>query len=98
NDVYTAIVRVNQPSPVEDFKVDIKSANPTELDLQWETVWESTFGKTLNQNDFMLEVYRNNVLIQTFAPNTESFTDAGLEPFQKYDYKIRAVSETDSSI
>lgn len=98
NDVYSAIIRVDQPSPVENFKADIIPNNPTELELSWKTVWESSFGKQLNKDDFSLELYKNNQLIQTFGPNTEKYTDIGLTPFDRYDYKIRAVSDNDSSL
>ncbi|MFN3196335.1 MAG: T9SS type A sorting domain-containing protein [Chlorobiota bacterium] len=98
NDVYSAIIRVDQPSPVNNFTVNIIPSDPRQLQLDWETVWESSFGRQLNQNDFMLELYRDDVLLEELSPNTESYTDNGLTPFQRYDYKLRAVSENDSSI
>ncbi len=98
NDVYSAIIRVDQPSPVEDFKVKVVPSDPTQLNLNWKTVLESSMGKKLNNEDFELQLFRNNVLIQTLSPDSEGITDIGLTPYQRYDYKIRAKSENDSSI
>lgn len=98
NDVYSAIIRVDQPSPVDDFKVAVVPNDPTQLNLNWTTVWESSFGKKLNKDDFELQVYRDNALIQTLSPDSDGLTDMGLTPYQRYDYKIRAKSDNDSSI
>lgn len=98
NDVYSAIIRVDQPSPVEDFRASVIPNDPTQLNLNWTTVWESSFGKKLNKEDFELELYRNDLLIKTLTPEKEGVTDMGLTPYQRYDYKIRAKSENDSSI
>lgn len=115
NDVYSAIIRVDQPSPVDDFKVSIIPNDPTQLNLNWTTVsegafgiapnsdvpervWKSSFGKNLSVDDFEIQLFRDDVLIQTLSPEDEGFTDVGLTPYQRYDYKIRAKSENDSSI
>ena len=98
NDVYSAIIRVDQPSPVENFTASIKPDKPKQLELSWNTVWESSFGKELNKSDFDLELFRDGSLIQTLSADTESYIDNGLTPFQRYDYKIRAKSINDSSI
>lgn len=98
NDVYSAIIRVDQPSPVNDFKVAVVPNDPTQLNLNWTTVWESSFGKQLNKEDFELQVFRDNALIQTLSPDSDGLTDMGLTPYQRYDYKIRAKSDNDSSI
>lgn len=98
NDVYSAIIRVDQPSPVDNFKVNIIPEDPNKLQLNWKTVWESSFGKALNKEDFSLELYKNEVLLETLSSDTESYTDTGLTAFERYDYSIRAVSKNDSSI
>ncbi|MEZ4723794.1 MAG: T9SS type A sorting domain-containing protein [Candidatus Kapaibacterium sp.] len=98
NDVYSAIIRVDQPSPVNDLTVSIIPNDPTKLNLSWTTVLESSFGKQLQKEDFNLQLFRDDVLIKTLSPEDEVFTDTGLTPYQRYDYKIRAKSENDSSI
>lgn len=98
NDVYSAIIRVDQPSPVEDFKANIRPDKPTQLELVWNTVWESSFGKKLNKSDFELELYKDGVFLITLSADTQSYIDEPLTPYQRYDYKIRAKSVNDSSI
>lgn len=98
NDIYSAIIRVDQPSPVESFTAAINPDKPRQLELSWNTIWESSFGKKLNKSDFDLELYRDGALIQTLDADTESYIDNGLTAYQRYDYKIRAKSVNDSSI
>lgn len=98
NDVYSAIIRVDQPSPVENFVAEINPNKPKQLELSWTTILESSFGKELSKGDFDLELYRDGALIQTVDSDTESYTDEGLTAYQRYDYKIRAKSVNDSSI
>lgn len=98
NDVYTAIVNVNAPSPVENFEVKLEASEPEKLFLNWEVVFESSFGKPLQSSDFNLELFRDNELITTLSPDISTYTDENLTAFQEYTYKIRAVNDKDSSI
>lgn len=98
NDVYTAIVNTKAPNSPKNFVVAINPEMPDRLNLSWEPDYQSTFSKTLSASEISFEVYRNNTYLKTFSGSTKNFIDSNLTPFTRYDYSIKAVNNSDSSV
>ncbi len=98
DDVYTAIVNTKAPNSPKNFEVKINPDMTDRLNISWEPDYQSTFGKTLSSNEISFEVYKNNIYLNTFNGLTKNFVDSNLTPFAKYDYSIKAVNSTDSSV
>ncbi len=98
NDVFTAIINVNAPLPVENFESEFSSDEPQKLRLGWDVNFESSFGKSLNINDFNIVIYRNGVLVAELRPDVNSYNDEGLVPYSEYKYSIVAASSGDTSL
>jgi hypothetical protein len=97
NDVYTANVNTRSPRPPREFKASVISTNPKELDISWENIFESTFGKALNSTNYTIELYRDKQLIQSMQSNVANFKDKNLTPYKEYTYSIRYKTLNDSS-
>ncbi|MCX6146665.1 MAG: exo-alpha-sialidase [Candidatus Kapabacteria bacterium] len=98
DDVYTAIVNTKAPNAPKNFVVAINPEMPDRLNLSWEPDYQSTFGKTLSASEISFEIYRNNMFSRTFTGNIKGYIDSNLTPFTRYDYSIKAVNNTDSSV
>lgn len=99
SDVYTAFININSPTPPKNFKVRIIPDEFKSLDLSWEPVLTSVFGKTINPANLNFILYRNNTKISVFNGNTSSYKDTtGIVSHQKYIYKLYACTPTDTSI
>ncbi len=97
NDVYTAIVDIDKPAPPDNFKADVVADRPDILDLSWKNPTEKAFGQPLSPDEYSLELFRGAELIAELESDQNTYSDSGLEMFEKYDYSIRAVTEDDSS-
>lgn len=97
NDVFTAIINTKAPLPVEEFKAIIDPLQPKKAILNWKVVAESSFGRQLNNDDFSLLLFRNNELIAELEPSVTEYIEEDLLPFEKYEYKICAYSDKDTS-
>lgn len=98
SDVFTAIVNVNAPAPVENFNTKVIPQNPELLDLSWLAPSEYSFGQPLNDEDYQIRLYRNNEFLKTLEGGTEFLADSTVSPYTKYVYDIYCVTATDSSI
>lgn len=98
NDVYTAIVKVRAPNPVENFDVATVPAESSKLSLTWKNPTERAFGQAMSASEFSLALYRDGVFNQSLASNITSLVDSGLMQFSRYSYSIRVVAGADTSV
>ena len=96
SDVYTAIVNTRAPLPVQNFEASVFAADPTSLELSWEEPTETSFGAPIGE--FHYSLWRDDEYFMQLPSGTNSYTDSGLEPFKRYDYKIRVIGTSDSSM
>ncbi|MFP4368263.1 MAG: hypothetical protein ACLFR2_01645 [Candidatus Kapaibacterium sp.] len=94
SDVYTAIVNVNAPIPPENFTANVLPDKLTELELNWEPVYETSFGKQLSADDIFFRIYREGGLIAETDGIATSYLDSGLEAFEEYNYEIYSYKES----
>ncbi len=96
NDVYTALLGVAQPMPVENLTARL---DPVALDnvlLSWTNPpLESLFGKALN--DYHILVTRDGVLLSTLDHDVVGFRDDSLEMGRRYRYTLYVATVTDTS-
>lgn len=98
NDVYTAIVDISIPNPVENFRAAILPELPTELDLTWKAPATRAFGQPLSPEEFHYALFRNGVFQRDIPSSTLQWRDTGLTPFERYEYSIVVVAGSDSSV
>ena len=98
SDILTAIINTRAPEPPENFSNVSDITNPTVLEISWEPPTKRSFGQELKPEDFVQRLVRNNTIIATLDGLSKDFTDADVEPFSEYEYKIYAVAGKDSSI
>lgn len=97
NDVYTAIVDIRQPLPVENFKVGSRIDDLTEAKLSWiNPPLETAFGLPID--DYTLVLERDGSVIANLPSGTTTYTENGLTLEQEYKYNIRVVVDADSSV
>jgi len=98
NDVYTAIVNVNKPLPVENFKASSEYAGqpPYSIKLEWDYNNGSIFGRKLDTNEIKFIIKRENQIFEIFS-DKRSFIDENLEAHKNYVYEIYVASSNDTS-
>jgi hypothetical protein len=99
SDVYTSLINVQAPAPVDNFKVITIPEEPNKLKITWVAPTQRSFGQPLSANDFhfILLSLSKGISIDLPSSKTEYF-DEGLTQYQKYYYKIAVVSGQDTSI
>lgn len=98
NDVYTAVVNIRIPNPVENLVSTIFPNEPTELEITWKTPTERAFGQPLEPSEFVLVLYRNDTFLTTLPSSATSFRDTQLTPFEKYEYAVGVAAGNDTSV
>ncbi len=100
NDVYTSVININAPMPVENFKAATIVTEPTTISLSWTPPTRRVFGELMANTEFRHRLYRDNSLIQVLDANRNSFVDSGLSPYTKHDYRmvVVAIATPDSSV
>ena len=97
NDVYTVVVDIRQPLPVENFKVGSRIDDLTEAQLSWvNPPLETAFGLPIN--DYTLVLERDGSVIADLPSGTTTYTENGLTLEQEYKYRIRVVVDADTSV
>ncbi len=99
SDVFTSLVNVQAPAPVENFKAITIPEEPNKLKITWEATTQRAFGQLLSTDDFHYVILSSSKdsSIELISTQTE-FMDEGLTQYQKYYYEIAVVSGTDTSI
>ncbi len=98
NDVYTAVMSIFQPYPVENLKVRSLFEEPTSATLTWiNPAMVSVFGKPIS--DYTLVIYRDGAFVATRPAGTVEFSQTGLTINTAYKYEVRvAVGEDTSAV
>lgn len=98
SDVFTALVNIRQPFPVENLVVRGQPDNLGNARVTWTYPAQPTtvFGFPVASYNF--EVRRNGALAATLPAGTTAFDDAGLLIDSTYRYQVRVVVGTDTSI
>lgn len=101
SDVYTAIVNTQSPSPIEKLSVINMLDNLDKIELHWQNIFETTFGKVYPAEEAKILVLRSGSVLTTLSnlQDTSIFIDNNnIIPFNKYDYQIAIVRGKDTSI
>lgn len=98
SDVFTAIVNVNAPSPVENFEAGIIPENPELLELSWIPPDDYSFGQQLEDDDYKLRIWRDGNYFTELPGGSADFSDTTVSPYTKYNYEIYAIAGNDSSM
>lgn len=97
NDVYTAVVDIRQPYPVENFRVGSRLEDLTEATLRWENPpMQTLFG--LPVTDYTLVLERDGAVLAELPSGTTQYVEGGLTPDQEYTYAIRVAVGGDTSV
>lgn len=96
NDVYTALVDIRKPYPVENFRVGSRLDDLTEATLRWENPpLETLFGLPIS--DYTLVLERDGVFLAELPSGTTQYVQGGLTLEQEYTYAIRVAVGDDTS-
>ena len=96
NDVYTAVVDIRKPWPVENFRVGSKVDDLTEAQLRWKNPpLETIFGIPIS--DYTLVLEKDGSFLTELAAGTTEFIESGLTLDQEYVYTIRVAVGSDTS-
>lgn len=101
SDVYTAIVNTKAPSPIENLEVVNMFDNLDAVNLKWNNVFETTFGKVYPSTEAKVLLKRNGEFLNILDNLSEKFdyTDNNkITPFEKYDYEISIIRNQDTSM
>lgn len=98
NDVYTAVVNIRIPNPVENLTATILPEQPTELQIQWQGPDKRAFGQSLSPDEITYVVYRNGEFVTTLPFATPFLHDTGLTPYERYEYTVVVAVGSDTSV
>lgn len=97
NDVFTSLVDLRKPYPVENLAVRGKFGSPGEATLTWKNPpMETTFGLPITS--YSLQVMRGTTQLAVLPAGTTSYPDQGLTENVTYEYSVRVLVDQDSSV
>jgi hypothetical protein len=97
NDVYTVVINIRQPYPVDDLVVRGDGENLNLASLHWTNPpKESIFGKPIA--DYTLVVTRDGAALATLPSSATSYSDVVSTLDQDYLYDVRVVATGDTSV
>lgn len=97
NDVYTAVVNIRAPLPVDSLRVGSRFDALGDAILTWhDPPMETTFAIPLDT--FHIEIVRDGVPIAELAPDVERFVDEGRTLDVAYDYEVTVVAGEQRSV
>ncbi len=97
NDVYTAIVNIRAPEPVDTLVATVLPAQPTALLLSWQPVHQRVFGQPLSAQQITYVLRRNGEIIAAVPGTQTRYLDTGLVPFESVPYSLVVVAGADTS-
>ncbi len=97
NDVYTAIVDVQAPLPVDTLIATVLPQQPTALLLSWDSVRSRVFGQPLSAKEIRYVLRRQSQVIAVFSGSQHQYLDTGLVPFDTVLYELQVVVGEDTS-
>ncbi|MEO5931503.1 MAG: T9SS type A sorting domain-containing protein [Candidatus Kapaibacterium sp.] len=97
NDVYTALINIHQPYPVENLVARGKADNLRQATVTWSYPVAPTtvFGAPLSGYSFLIT--RGASVIATLPPATMTFVENNLAPDSTYVYNVSVVAGSDTS-
>lgn len=102
SDVYTAIVNTRAPSPVENLEVANMFDNLEFINIKWDNVFETTFGKPYPATEAKILLKTNGKFEGTYEDLESSmdlFVASDIVPFERYDFEVSVIrNNTDTSI
>lgn len=98
SDVFTALIDIYKPEHPDNFKVLIDAETPDQLTLQWQNPTKYVFDQPLTKEKFHLALFRNNEFLTNINSDINTYNDNNLIPYEKYDYKLVAITDRDTSI
>jgi len=98
SDVYTAIVKVRAPSPVEDFLAQTLTAEYEKIKLTWEPPTTYSFGQAMDASEFQYIITRDGEFVTILDGINTEYYDEGLTPFEKFEYQIFVFTAQDTSL
>lgn len=97
NDVFTAIVSLMQPKPVENLKVTSSLTKITEGKLTWKNpAMETMFKKPIT--DYNLLIEKDGKPLKTLSAGTTEYLDNVVDSSKEYLYTVRVATKTDTSV
>lgn len=88
NDVYTAVVNINAPMPVQNFSAKTIVSRPYLISLQWTPPTKRVFGEALAATEFKHLIVRDGRLWRVVDGSVSSVEDDSLPPYTAHDYEI----------
>lgn len=100
NDVYTAVVNVNAPMPVENLRARTIVTRPSVIDLSWTAPAKRVFGEMLSAADFRLVIHRDGKPWRVVDGSVTSIEDDSLVAYTEHTYDIIVAmkASADSSV
>jgi len=98
SDVFTALIDIFKPEQPEDFRVNIEADKPNLLSLNWKNPTKYVFNQPLPKEKYHLSLFRNGELLTQLASDVSAYIDYNLTAYEKYDYKLIAVTNRDTSV
>lgn len=98
NDVYTALISIHQPKPVENLKVGSQLGSHDSARLAW-TYYDSArsvYETSLDSISFV--VYRDGAPRASLNSETRFFEDTGLNQDSTYRYTVVVATDRDTSV
>jgi len=100
SDVYTAIVNTKFPSPIENLKAIDEFKVLDKITLNWDNIFETTFGKKYDKSEAKLLIYKDNTFLKEIINlnDTAVLVDNTINAFQTYLYSVYLIRNNDTSI
>jgi hypothetical protein len=99
DDVFTVVIHLHQPYPVEDLAVHGYAEEPQKATLAWTNptvLNESAFGFPMS-GSYSLVVERDGVPVASLPSGTTTFSENGLTLGQNYAYSVMVAADGDTS-
>jgi hypothetical protein len=97
SDIYTGLISVQAPMPVENFKANTLPEQPTQIKLTWSPPQSRVFGQSLLPSDYKYSLYRESQFIADISSSTLQYIDTNLVPYSLYRYEIFVKTDSDIS-
>lgn len=97
NDVYSAIINVRAPLPVDNFTAKTIADKPNDILLSWSAPTQRSFGQPLNLPDYSYVLYRDGNRVGVIPSSQTQYTDTPLPAYSKHTYTIVVATATDTS-
>lgn len=98
SDVFTSIINIKAPKPVENLLAELVAEQPDIINLMWENPTDYSLGQPMADTEYTILVYREDEFITELPGGINAYTDTDLTPFEKYNYELFVVAGGDTSM